>query len=79
MRTNERVKEIIVKWYKALPFKKEYDAEFYRALDEIYIDEAWRVSDYDKKCENGNLCGGVRSYTLFYEKATHPGWPFHIV
>ena len=66
MRTNERVKEIIVKWYKALPFKKEYDAEFYRALDEIYIDEAWCVSDYDKKCENGKQ--NLLAYLYFLEE-----------
>ena len=53
MKTNTRVAEIINKWYKALPFSDKYDEAFYKALDEVYVDEAWTIDGYDKKCENG--------------------------
>jgi hypothetical protein len=65
MKTNDRVREIIVKWYRALPFNESYDADFYRALDEIYIDEAWNVDDYDVKCEDG--LKNLLAYLYFLE------------
>ena len=43
MKTNGRVTKIVEKWYKSLPFNKKYDEEFYKALDEIYIDEEWKI------------------------------------
>ena len=66
MKTNARVKEIITKWYKALPFDKKYDEEFYRALDEVYVDEAWTIEEYDKKCENGKQ--NLLAYLYFVEE-----------
>ena len=73
MKTNKRVADIITKWYKALPFSKEYDDAFYKALDEVYVDEAWTIESYDKKCENGlqNLLAYlyfVDEMKLHYEK-----------
>ena len=73
MKTNKRVADIITKWYKALPFSKEYDDAFYQALDEVYVDEAWTIDSYDKKCENGlqNLLAYlyfVDEMKLHYEK-----------
>jgi len=66
MKTNEKVRATILKWYNALSFDEKYDTEFYRALDEIYIDEALKIEDYDKKCENGRQ--NLLAYLYFLEE-----------
>lgn len=53
MKTNQRVRDIIVKWYKALPFDSRYDEEFYRALDEVYISPDLCVESYPLEEEDG--------------------------
>ena len=65
IKTNGRVTKIVEKWYKSLPFNRKYDEEFYKALDEIYIDEEWKIEDYDKKCENGKQ--NLLAYLYFLE------------
>ncbi len=66
MKTAEKVKSIILDWYNKLPFDKKYDVEFYRAIDEIYVDEAWRIEDYDQKCENGKQ--NLLAYLYFLDE-----------
>ena len=44
---------IIEKWYKTLSFPKEYDAEFYRALNEIEISPDTTIDTYDIDCPDG--------------------------
>lgn len=53
MKTNSSVKEIIIKWYMEIGFPAKYDAEFYDALDSIYVDEASNYADYDVNDEDG--------------------------
>ena len=65
MKTNTRVLKIIEKWYRALPFKKEYDEAFYKALDEVYVDEKWNVDEYDVNCDDG--LQNLLSYLYFLE------------
>ena len=51
--TNPRVKEIIKKWYARLPFPREYDRQFYDALERIPISDAVTSESYDLKCTDG--------------------------
>ena len=44
---------IIEKWYKALSFPKEYDKEFYEALNSIDIPQDTAISTYDIECLDG--------------------------
>lgn len=53
MKTSPHVRETILKWYRTLPFAEAYDAEFFSALDSVFVDGAWTVETYDTKCENG--------------------------
>jgi len=53
MQTLSEVKEIIVKWYKEIQFPRKYDAEFYEALDKIYVNPDSNYADYDVNEEDG--------------------------
>lgn len=53
MKTDEKTREIILKYYTALGFKKEYDDDFFKALDEIYVDPSLNIDSYDLECEDG--------------------------
>ena len=63
---NPEAKEIVKKWYKRLGFPKEFDKEFYPALDAIRVTDAMTVERYDKTCKDGkkNLI-----YYLFFCEA----------
>ena len=50
---NPAVRETVKKWYARLGFPKEYDREFYTALDEIPISDAVNCDTYDLKCRDG--------------------------
>lgn len=65
MTTTAKVKEIIVKWYKALPFSEKYDDAFYKALDEVYIAEDLKIESYDTKSEDG--VKNLLAYLYFLE------------
>lgn len=50
---NPEVPKIIEKWYKKIGFPKEYDREFYKALEEIKISDAVSLEKYDLFSTNG--------------------------
>lgn len=62
-----QIKDVIKKWYKALGFPKEYDNEFYRAIEEINAVVDITLEQYDKSCNDGikNLI-----YFLYYCEKT---------
>lgn len=51
--TNEKTRGVIVSWYKRIGFSEKYDAEFYRALDEIEIPEDTSIETYDETSVEG--------------------------
>lgn len=51
--SNPKTKEIIEKWYKKLNFPKEFNAEFYEALNQIPISDAINIQNYDLSCKDG--------------------------
>ncbi|MBR6729542.1 MAG: hypothetical protein IKL80_05200 [Clostridia bacterium] len=53
MKTSQKVREIIEKWYHELQFPSKYDAEFYEALDTIYVSEYSNYAKYDVNDEDG--------------------------
>ena len=63
----QNTKAIIKKWYERLGFPKEFDAEFYIALDNIEIPEDVTIETYDKNTDDGKrhlltflyLCEGL--------------------
>lgn len=50
---NEQVPQIIEKWYLKLGFPKEFNREFYKALDTVRISDAITVDSYDTECTDG--------------------------
>ena len=66
MKTLNTVKSIIEKWYLTLFTDRKYDAEFYRALDEIYIDEKASLEEYDVTCQDGKK--NLLSFLYFIEQ-----------
>ena len=50
---NSKVPEIIEKWYLALNFPKEFNREFYKALDTVRISDAITIDSYDCECTDG--------------------------
>lgn len=50
---NEAVPGIIEKWYLALNFPKEFNREFYKALETLRISDAVTVDTYDPDCTDG--------------------------
>jgi len=50
---NEKVRDIIEKWYLKLNFPKEYNRAFYKALDTVPISDAISVETYDEECTDG--------------------------
>ena len=46
-------KAIIKKWYEALEFPKEYDGEFYEALESIEVPEGITLDDYRSASTDG--------------------------
>ena len=50
---NASTKEIIRAWYARLPFPREFDTEFEKALASYEIDPATCIEDYDVKSEDG--------------------------
>lgn len=59
---NPEVKTIIEKWYKKIGFEKDFDEEFYKALDTIPVSDYVDIEHYDLKCEDGKK---NFLYTLF--------------
>ncbi|MBQ3556303.1 MAG: DUF5596 domain-containing protein [Oscillospiraceae bacterium] len=59
-------KSVIAFWYKKLNFPARYDAEFYRALEEIEIPADSRLEDYDPKCGDGKR--NLLAYLYFCEE-----------
>lgn len=57
---------IIEKWYQALSFPKEYDEEFYQALNEIEIPETTTIETYDLGCTDGRK--NLLAFLFFCEK-----------
>ena len=53
MTTKNEVKEIIKKWYNALGFKRQYDDEFYAALESIYVDGDRKAESYNQEDPDG--------------------------
>ncbi len=66
MKTDPSVKSIILKWYKTLGFKDEYDAEFEKGLDSVYVDKCANVDSYGFDCEDG--VANFLHYLYFLEK-----------
>ncbi len=50
---NPEVKALAKKWYEKLEFPKEFDKEFYRALESIKLTDAMTPERYDLDCEDG--------------------------
>ncbi|MBQ3134371.1 MAG: DUF5596 domain-containing protein [Oscillospiraceae bacterium] len=59
-------KSVIAFWYKKLNFPARYDAEFYRALEEIEIPADSKLEDYDPKCGDGKR--NLLAYLYFCEE-----------
>lgn len=57
---------IIEKWYKKLPFPKEYDEAFYAALKTVFVSPDATLDAYDKKSEDG--IKNLLHYLYFCEK-----------
>lgn len=53
MTTTAQVKGIITKWYKFLGFEERYDAEFYSALESIYVDAERKAENYNQEDPDG--------------------------
>ena len=50
---NPEVKKVIEQWYLKLGFPKEYNREFYAALESINVSDAQTLENYDKNCDDG--------------------------
>ncbi|MBR2021293.1 MAG: hypothetical protein IJ939_02550 [Clostridia bacterium] len=50
---NDKIRKIIEKYYLLLDFPKEYDKEFYEALDTTEIPVDTDIETYDQKCTDG--------------------------
>ncbi len=59
-------RDIIERWYKRLSFPSVLDADFYRALDTVEIDESVSLSDYDLGCTDGKK--NLLQYLYFCEE-----------
>lgn len=72
---NTEVPKIIEKWYKKLAFPKEYDREFYGALDEIKISDAISIDKYDVYSKDGkrNLLSALYMCEQLAEKYSAKG------
>ena len=49
----KEVRDIIEKWYRALPFPEKFDNEFFSLLDACEVSDGAKFSDYDLKCKDG--------------------------
>ncbi len=64
---NPAVAEIIKKWYKKLGFSKDYDKEFYRAVETVRVSDAVSLDSFDEYSNDGKrsllsylyLCEGL--------------------
>ena len=79
--TNPAVKEIIRKWYTRLPFPKQYDRQFYDALEHIKISDAVNCNDYDLKCTDGkrNLLSFLFMCEAYERECTKMGIPQKVI
>ncbi len=79
--TNPQVVEIIKKWYSKLPFPREYDRQFYEALERIKISDAVNCDDYDLKSTDGkrNLLSFLFMCEAYEKKCTERGIPEKII
>ena len=77
----KNTKEIIKKWYEKLAFPKEYDKEFYEALENTEISPDLTLDGYDKKCEDGrkNLLAFLYLAEELSEKYRERGIPDEIL
>ena len=78
---NPEVKEIIKKWYEILEFPKEFDAEFYTALDEINISDAVTIDNYDLKSQDGkrNLLSFLFMCEAVQKQYEEKGLPYDVL
>lgn len=53
MMTSPQTRDTIIKWYKRIGFPEKYDAEFYKALDEIEIPDDTSIDTYDETSADG--------------------------
>ena len=53
VKPDKRVSSIIEKWYKRIGFPEKYDAEFYSALQEVYVSPDTDIETYDDKSVDG--------------------------
>lgn len=53
MRTSEKTKATIRKWYDRLDFPSCYDAEFENAVNTVTVPDGTAVEEYDKECKDG--------------------------
>lgn len=69
------MKDIIEDMYLRLNFPKDYNREFYKALEEIPISDAITLEGYDKSCEDGtrNLLSFLYFAHLLEEKYEEKG------
>ena len=63
---NGKVRDVIEKWYKKLEFPKEYDAEFYGALDKYDISDDINITNYDLNETDGKR--NLLSFLFMCEK-----------
>jgi len=64
-------KAIIKKWYEALEFPKEYDGEFYEALESIEVPEGITLDDYRSASTDGKR--NLLTFLYFCEEVEKRG------
>ena len=79
--TNPTVRTIIQKWYTRLPFPREYDRQFYEALESIRVSDAVNCNDYDLKCTDGkrNLLSFLFMCEAYEKRCTERGIPETVI
>ena len=79
--TNPTVKEIIKKWYSRLLFPKEYDRQFYDAVEQIPVSDAVNCDSYNLKCTDGkrNLLSFLFMCEAYEKECTERGIPQKVI
>ncbi len=80
MKTSEKTKDIIRKYYSMLGFPERFDAEFASALESVYIPDGLRHKDYDLDCDDGekNLLAHLYFCEELHERYRELGIPDEI-